>query len=51
MKTPRTATIHDVIKETIRAHLTLVHVFHTNASAGNPLVAHAPSFQNIYEVW
>jgi hypothetical protein len=37
------ATIHIVIKETIMAHLTLVHVFHTYASAGTPWVAHALS--------
>jgi hypothetical protein len=28
MKTPRVATFCDTIKETIRAHLTLMHVFH-----------------------
>jgi hypothetical protein len=28
-RAPRVATIHDEVKETIRAHLTLVHVFHT----------------------
>jgi hypothetical protein len=27
-RAPRVATVHDVVKETIRAHLTLVHVFH-----------------------
>jgi hypothetical protein len=27
-RAPRVATVHDVIKETTRAHLTLVHVFH-----------------------
>jgi hypothetical protein len=37
------ATIHDVVKETIRAHLTLVHVFHTYASADTPWVAHTLS--------
>jgi hypothetical protein len=37
------ATIHDSIKETIRAHLTLVHVFHVYASADTPWVAHALS--------
>jgi hypothetical protein len=36
-------TIHDVVKETIRAHLTLVHVFHAYASADTPWVAHALS--------
>jgi hypothetical protein len=35
------ATIHDVTKETIRAHLTLVHLFHVYASADTPWVAHA----------
>jgi hypothetical protein len=37
------ATIHDEVKETIRAHLTLVHVFHAYASADTPWVAHALS--------
>jgi hypothetical protein len=37
------ATIHDVTKETIRAHLTLVNVFHMFASADTPWVAHALS--------
>jgi hypothetical protein len=36
-------TIHDEVKETIRAHLTLVHVFHTYALADTPWVAHALS--------
>jgi hypothetical protein len=40
---PRVATIHDAAKETIRAHLTLVHVFHTYASVDTPWVAHALS--------
>jgi hypothetical protein len=35
------ATIHDEVKETIKAHLTLVHVFHSYASADTPWVAHA----------
>jgi hypothetical protein len=39
----RVATIHDEVKETIRAHLTLVHVFHAYASMGTPWVAHALS--------
>jgi hypothetical protein len=34
------ATIHDEAKETIRAHLTLVHVFHTYASTDTLWVAH-----------
>jgi hypothetical protein len=33
-RAPRVETIHDKVKETIRAHLTLVHVFHAYASAG-----------------
>jgi hypothetical protein len=37
------ATIHDEVKEMIRAHLTLVHVFHAYASADTLLVAHALS--------
>jgi hypothetical protein len=42
-RAPRVATIHDEIKETIRAHLTLVHVFHAYFSADTPWVAHALS--------
>jgi hypothetical protein len=37
------AIVHDVVKETIRAHLTLVHVFHTYASTDILWVAHALS--------
>jgi hypothetical protein len=37
------ATIHDKVKETIRAHLTLVHIFHASASVDTPWVAHALS--------
>jgi hypothetical protein len=37
------ATIHDGVKETTRAHLTLLHVFHEYASADTPWVAHALS--------
>jgi hypothetical protein len=37
------ATIYDAVKETIRAHHTLVHVFHTYASVDTPWVAHALS--------
>jgi hypothetical protein len=37
------ATIHVEVKETIRAHLTLVHVFHAYASADTPWVTHALS--------
>jgi hypothetical protein len=42
-RAPRVATVNDVVKETIMAHLTLVHVFHTYASADTPWVAHALS--------
>jgi hypothetical protein len=37
------ATIHDKVKEMIRAHLTLVHVFHAYASSDTSWVAHALS--------
>jgi hypothetical protein len=37
------ATVHDAVNETIRAHLTLVHVFYTYASVATPWVAHALS--------
>jgi hypothetical protein len=37
------AIIHDEVKETIRAHLTLEHVFHAYASTETPWVAHALS--------
>jgi hypothetical protein len=37
------AIVHDVTKETIRAHLTLGHVFHAYASVDTPWVAHALS--------
>jgi hypothetical protein len=40
---PRVTTIHDEVKETIRAYLTLVHVFHAYASTDIPWVAHALS--------
>jgi hypothetical protein len=42
-RAPRVATIHDEVKEKIRAHLTLVHVFHAYASADTLWVAHALS--------
>jgi hypothetical protein len=42
-RAPWVATVHDTVKETIRAHLTLVHVFHAYASAHTPWVAHALS--------
>jgi hypothetical protein len=37
----RVATIYDEVKETIRTHLTLVHVFHAYALVDTPWVAHA----------
>jgi hypothetical protein len=37
------AIVHDAVKETIRAHLTLVHVFHAYASVDTPWVALALS--------
>jgi hypothetical protein len=37
------ATVHDAVKETIRAHLTLVHIFHVYASVYTTWVAHALS--------
>jgi hypothetical protein len=48
---PRVTIVHDAVNEMIRAHLTLVHVFHTNASADNPWEAHALSLLGIHEVW
>jgi hypothetical protein len=42
-RAPRVATVHNAVKEMIRAHLTLVHVFHTYASTDTPWVAHALS--------
>jgi hypothetical protein len=42
-RAPRVAIIHDEVKETIRAHLTLVHVFHVYASTDTPWVTHALS--------
>jgi hypothetical protein len=42
-RAPRVATIHDEVKVTIRAHLTLVQVFHAYASMDTPWVAHALS--------
>jgi hypothetical protein len=39
----RVAIVHNTVKETIRAHLTLVHVFHAYASVDTPWVAHALS--------
>jgi hypothetical protein len=37
------AIVHDTVKETIRAHLTLVHMFHTYASVDIQWLAHALS--------
>jgi hypothetical protein len=42
-RAPLVATVHDAVKEMIRAHLTLVHIFHAYASANTPWVAHALS--------
>jgi hypothetical protein len=42
-RAPQVATVHDAVKEMIRAYLTLVHVFHAYASADTPWVAHALS--------
>jgi hypothetical protein len=42
-RAPQVATVHNVVQETIRAHLTLVHVFHAYASVDTPWVAHALS--------
>jgi hypothetical protein len=36
-------TVHNAVKETIRTHLTLVHVFHAYATVNTPWVAHALS--------
>jgi hypothetical protein len=43
-RAPWVTTVHDATKEMIRAHLTLVHVFHAYASADTPWVTHAHSF-------
>jgi hypothetical protein len=42
-RAPRVATIHDAVKEMIKAHLTLEHVFHVYASPDTSWVAHALS--------
>jgi hypothetical protein len=42
-RAPRVAIVHNTVKETIRVHLTLVHVFHAYASADTAWVAHALS--------
>jgi hypothetical protein len=51
MKASQVATVHNVIKEMINAYLTLVHVFHMNASMNNLWVAHALSLLDIHEAW
>jgi hypothetical protein len=43
-RAPRVATVHNAVKEMIRAHLTLVHIFHAYASTDTPWVAHALSW-------
>jgi hypothetical protein len=42
-RAPRVATVHNAVKEMIKAHLTLVHIFHVYASVDTPWVAHALS--------
>jgi hypothetical protein len=42
-RAPRVAIVHNAVKEMIRTHLTLVHVFHAYASTDIPWVAHALS--------
>jgi hypothetical protein len=42
-RTPRVIIVHDAVKVTIRAHLTVVHVFHVYASTDTPWVAHVLS--------
>jgi hypothetical protein len=42
-RAPQVTTVHNAVKEMIKAHLTLVHVFHMYASADTPWVAHALS--------
>jgi hypothetical protein len=37
------ATVHVVVKETIRTHLTLAHIFHMYVSSDKPWMAHAVS--------
>jgi hypothetical protein len=39
----RVATVHNMVKKTIRAHLILVHVFHAYALVHTPWVAHVLS--------
>jgi hypothetical protein len=40
-RAPRVVTVHDMVKETIRA---LLHIFHVYASVDKPWVAHALSY-------
>jgi hypothetical protein len=42
-RAPRVETAHNAVKEMIRDHLTLLHVFHASASMDLPCVAHALS--------
>jgi hypothetical protein len=42
-RAPRVATVHDAVKEMMRTHLTLVHVFHAYAPTDTPWLAHALS--------
>jgi hypothetical protein len=42
-RAPRVAIVHNAVKEMIRAHLTLVHVFHVYASVDTSWVTHALS--------
>jgi hypothetical protein len=42
-RAPRVAKVHNAVKEMIRAHLTLVHVFHAYDLVDTPWVAHALS--------
>jgi hypothetical protein len=44
MRASRVATTHDEVKEMIKAHLTLVHVFYVYASVDTPWVAQALSY-------
>jgi hypothetical protein len=42
-RAPRMATVHDTVKETNKAHLIIVHAFHTYASTDTLWVAHGLS--------
>jgi hypothetical protein len=51
-RTPRVATIHDEVKEMIKTHLTLVHVFHVYASVDTPCMTRALShFTSVRYGW